>query len=63
MNIGSGEATSNRQLVDLLSNLGTIHYEVDKPRASFSCADISLAAKELNFSPETLGAVLADPGR
>lgn len=63
LNIGSGEATSNRQLVHLLNNLGTIHYEVDEPRASFSCADISLAATKLNFSPKRLGDVLAAPGR
>ena len=63
MNIGSGEPTSNKQLVHLLSNLRTIHYAVDEPRASFSCADIGLAATKLNFSPETLGDVLVGSRR
>ncbi|MGO4588502.1 NAD-dependent epimerase/dehydratase family protein [Paenarthrobacter sp. 2TAF44] len=58
LNIGSGEATSNRKLVHLLSKLGKIHYEVDEPRASFSCADIGLATRQLNFCPETLDDVL-----
>ena len=50
-NIGSGEPISNRQLVERLSVAHTVHTVVIPGERSYSCADISLAQRDLGLRP------------
>jgi nucleoside-diphosphate-sugar epimerase len=49
-NIGSGVATTNRELIETLSEHATIHYRLADGRPSFSCADVRLARDFLGFA-------------
>ena len=62
VNVGSGRATSNRRLVEILGRQHPLNYELADSRLSYSCADITLAREKLRFTPETLENVL-NPGR
>jgi UDP-glucose 4-epimerase len=53
-NVGSGEPISNRELVRRLERHHPLHYLVTDGQPSFSCADISLARRELGFAPRLL---------
>ncbi|WP_431279752.1 NAD-dependent epimerase/dehydratase family protein [Leifsonia poae] len=50
LNVGSGQATSNRRLIDLLT-IDPAAYRVENAPPSYSCADISLATSVLGFAP------------
>lgn len=55
LNIGSGKALSNRELLDNLKDLGIEpHYTVSTGQLDVSWADISKARKLLNFEPRTV---------
>ena len=49
-NIGSGIATSNRDLVNALERHWALDYSVTDGPANYSCADVSLAHRVLGFS-------------
>lgn len=51
INVGSGIATSNRDLVDKLLSQGSIAYKVGPDVPSYSCADITLARNTLGLDP------------
>lgn len=52
INVGSGVAMSNRQLVEALSKSQPVFYDVSPEIQSYSCADNSKALRLLQFSPE-----------
>jgi nucleoside-diphosphate-sugar epimerase len=60
VNIASGIAVSNRDLIEALAPLHSLYFTVKKQISSYSCADISLAKKLLGFSPRR---TLADAKR
>jgi UDP-glucose 4-epimerase len=53
-NIGSGVATTNRQLLERLSARRRVYYDLAAEIDSYSCADISAARDRLHFVPEYL---------
>jgi UDP-glucose 4-epimerase len=56
-NVGSGVPTSNRQLVERLGSGRTLQFRTETAAFSYSCADISRARLQLNYTPrETLAA-------
>jgi len=61
VNVGSGEAVSNRRLVAALGARRELHWIEGEPLASWSCADVSLARRVLGFAPRGVAdAVPAD---
>ncbi len=48
VNIGSGRPTANRELVEALA---PVEFDVADPRSSYSCAELSTAARLLGFAP------------
>ncbi|RKR76143.1 NAD-dependent epimerase/dehydratase family protein [Frondihabitans australicus] len=54
INIGSGTAVSNRELVASLSRRVVIAWRETAARSSYSCADISLARRVLGFAPASI---------
>ena len=54
LNVGSGVATSNRRLVDLLSETQRVNYRVGPDLQSYSCADVTTAVSLLGYTPRDL---------
>lgn len=52
VNIGSGVALSNREIVAAISARHDIHFDVGTTISSYSCANIERAGQVLNFVPE-----------
>jgi len=61
VNVGSGEPVSNRGLVTALGARHELHWVESEPLESWSCADVSLARRVLEFAPRGVAdAVAAD---
>jgi UDP-glucose 4-epimerase len=56
VNIGSGEPTSNRELIEIVGEDGKPAVTIEDGPPSYSCADISVARREFGFSPRRLTA-------
>jgi nucleoside-diphosphate-sugar epimerase len=60
LNIGSGKAVSNRELIDSLEQRWPVHYAVLDGPKSYSCADVALAHRVLGFNPTRMFADAAE---